>query len=51
MPISPSSKKLLDERGLEHALLVHLLHVGPDRFIGELADGVAKQNFVFGQAH
>ena len=40
-------EEVLDQRRLEHALLVHLLDVRPDRLIGKLANGVAKQGFVF----
>src|ERR1017187_6873200 len=42
-------KELFDELVLEDTLLVHLLDVGPDAFIRELADRVAEQYFVFGK--
>ena len=41
-------KELFNELGLEDTLLVHLLDVGPDALVGELADGVAEKYFVFG---
>ena len=42
-------KELLDDRGLEDALLVHLLHMRADGFFRELANRVAKKNFIFGE--
>ena len=42
-------EELVDQRGLEHALLVHLLNMRPDGFVGELANGIAKQDFIFGE--
>src|ERR1019366_2082917 len=42
-------KELFDELVLEDTLLVHLLDVGPDAFVRELADRVAEQYFVFGK--
>ena len=42
-------EEVLDQRRLEDALLVHFLNVRSDGFVGKLANGVAKQGFVFGQ--
>ncbi len=42
-------EELVDQRVLEHALLVHLLYVRTHALVGELADSVAKQHFIFGE--
>ena len=42
-------KELLDNLVLEDTLLVHFLDVGPDAFVRELVDRVAKEYFVFGK--
>ena len=42
-------EKLVNEVFIEDALFVHLLHQRPDRFVGKLADVVAKHDFVFGE--
>src|ERR1700728_950161 len=40
----------MDESFVEDALFVHLFHQRPNFLVGELADVVAEQNFVFGKA-
>ena len=42
-------EELVDERVLENAFLVHFTDVRANALVGELADGIAKENFVFGE--
>ena len=42
-------EELVDERVLEHAFLVHLLHVRTHALVGKLAYRIAKQHFIFGE--
>ena len=42
-------KEIVDEIFFEDGLLVHLLHQGTNLFVGELADVVAEEDFVFGE--
>ena len=45
----PKLKELVDQVFVEHAFFVHLLDQRPDFLVGELADVVAKHEFVFGE--
>ena len=49
MPISPKLEELVDQRVLEDAFLVHLFHVRTNALVGKLADGIAKEHFIFGE--
>ena len=42
-------EEIVDEIFVEDALLVHLLHQRTDLLVGELADVVAEENFIFGE--
>ena len=42
-------EELVDQVFIEDALLVHLLDQGTNFLVGELADVVAEENFVFGK--
>jgi hypothetical protein len=42
-------EELFDKTMIEDALFIHFLRQGTDFLLRELADVVAKKNFVFGQ--